>query len=60
MTEAESIKASDMLRKCGIAATPTDISLIACIDNKPYAYRIIYSTGSTASRVICYTDDVKS
>ena len=60
MTEAESIKASDMLRKCGITATPTDISLVACIGNKPYAYRISYSTGSIVSRVICYADDIKS
>lgn len=60
MTEAESIKASDMLRKCGITATPTDVHLIACIDNKPYAYRVSYSTGNTTSRVICYAEGIKS
>lgn len=60
MTETESIKASDMLRKCGVTVTPTDVSLIACIDNRPYAYRVSYNTGSTTSRIICYVEDMKS
>lgn len=57
MSEAESVKANDLLNKQGIKGTPTNIELITMIGKRPHAYRVIYRDNVGLHKTLCYEDN---